>query len=178
MISRHGTRTSGASSDVTKIFREAGSGPVVTAGSVVSGLERMFMASSLWVALNSSGFWLVFEPRAHPRVGLGVLGDVADHGDRIGAGGKNLARLFELDAADRNQRNIADALFPFGDFWDALRRKAHRFQRGRKDRAERDVVGRCAQRILELFIVVGREAERQTGLADRLEVGLGEIFLA
>jgi hypothetical protein len=28
---------------VTQIFREAGSGPVVTAGSVVSGLERMFM---------------------------------------------------------------------------------------------------------------------------------------
>jgi hypothetical protein len=43
MISRNGTRTSGASSGVTQIFREAGSGPVVTAGSVVSGLERMFM---------------------------------------------------------------------------------------------------------------------------------------
>ena len=43
MISRSGTRTSGASSGVTKILREAGSGPVVTAGRVVSGLERMFM---------------------------------------------------------------------------------------------------------------------------------------
>ena len=43
MISRSGTRTSGASSGVTKIFREEGSGPVVTAGRVVSGLERMFM---------------------------------------------------------------------------------------------------------------------------------------
>ena len=44
MISRKGTRTSGASSGVTKILRDDGSGPVVTAGSVVSGLERMFMA--------------------------------------------------------------------------------------------------------------------------------------
>src|SRR5450756_202693 len=43
MISRNGTRTSGASSGVTKILRDEGSGPVVTAGSVVSGLERMFM---------------------------------------------------------------------------------------------------------------------------------------
>src|SRR6202035_5967105 len=43
MISRSGTRTSGASSGVIKILRDAGSGPVVTAGSVVSGLERMFM---------------------------------------------------------------------------------------------------------------------------------------
>src|SRR5262245_32405880 len=43
MISRSGTRRSVASSGVTKNLREAGSGPVVTAGSVVSGLERMFM---------------------------------------------------------------------------------------------------------------------------------------
>src|ERR1700733_13928400 len=43
MISRKGTRTSDASSGVIQILREAGSGPVVTAGSVVSGLERMFM---------------------------------------------------------------------------------------------------------------------------------------
>jgi hypothetical protein len=32
---------------VTKILRDEGSGPVVTAGSVVFGLERMFMGSSL-----------------------------------------------------------------------------------------------------------------------------------
>src|SRR3954469_3801166 len=44
MISRNGTRISGASSGVTKILRDDGNGPVVTAGSVVSGLERMFMA--------------------------------------------------------------------------------------------------------------------------------------
>jgi hypothetical protein len=56
MISRSGTRTSDASSGVTKILRDEGSGPVVTAGSVVSGLERMFMGSSfeflLVAALN------------------------------------------------------------------------------------------------------------------------------
>jgi hypothetical protein len=37
---------------VTKILREAGSGPVVTAGSVVSGLERMFMGSSCYSCLS------------------------------------------------------------------------------------------------------------------------------
>src|SRR5271169_5912228 len=47
MISRSGTRSSGAASGFAKILREEGSGPVVTAGSVVSGLERMFMGSSL-----------------------------------------------------------------------------------------------------------------------------------
>jgi hypothetical protein len=46
MISRSGTRRSGASSGTAKILRDEGSGPVVTAGSVVSGLERMFMGSS------------------------------------------------------------------------------------------------------------------------------------
>src|SRR5258705_4402667 len=43
MISRRGTRRSGAVSGVAKIFRDEGRGPVVTAGRVVSGLERMFI---------------------------------------------------------------------------------------------------------------------------------------
>ena len=43
MISRNGTRRSGAASGVAKIFRDEGRGPVVTAGRVVSGLERMFI---------------------------------------------------------------------------------------------------------------------------------------
>src|SRR3954466_12916520 len=47
MISRRGTRISGAASGEAKIFRDEGSGPVVTAGTVLSGLERMFMGSSL-----------------------------------------------------------------------------------------------------------------------------------
>src|SRR3954468_20953108 len=47
MISRKGTRRSGAASGEAKIFRDEGSGPVVTAGTVLSGLERMFMGSSL-----------------------------------------------------------------------------------------------------------------------------------
>src|SRR3984893_4156323 len=46
MISRKGTRRSGAASGFAKILREDGSGPVVTAGSVLSGLERVFMGSS------------------------------------------------------------------------------------------------------------------------------------
>src|ERR1700761_8086084 len=43
MISRKGTLISGAALGFAKILREEGSGPVVTAGRVVSGLERMFM---------------------------------------------------------------------------------------------------------------------------------------
>src|SRR6478672_1685952 len=61
------------------------------------------------------------EPRAYPRVGIGILRDVADDGDGIGAGGVNVRGLFELDAADRNQRDIADAALPFGDLRNALR---------------------------------------------------------
>src|ERR1700740_326253 len=57
MISRKGTRRSGAASGLAKILREEGSGPVVTAGKVVSGLERMFMRSSL-ITRCAHGRWL------------------------------------------------------------------------------------------------------------------------
>src|SRR5215469_7214308 len=103
MISRKGTRRSDAASGVAKILREDGSGPVVTAGRVVSGLERIFMASS----------------------------------------------LFYLSSF---QTNVADALLPFGDLRNALRRKAHRFQRGREDRAERDIVGLGGKRGCQFFV--------------------------
>src|SRR6266550_4024179 len=43
MISRSGTRRSGASSGVTKILREAASGPVVTAGFSSAVLMVLFM---------------------------------------------------------------------------------------------------------------------------------------
>src|SRR3982074_268300 len=43
MISRRGTRTSGASSGVTKILRDDGSGPVVTAGFSSAELMGLFM---------------------------------------------------------------------------------------------------------------------------------------
>src|ERR1700740_3472249 len=49
MISRSGTFSSGAVRGLAKILREEGSGPVVTAGRVVSGLERMFMGSSVYI---------------------------------------------------------------------------------------------------------------------------------
>src|ERR1700744_4669590 len=173
MISRSGTRISGASSGVTKILREACSGPVVTAGSVVSGLERMFMAypplnslvvqfviarsvsdeaiQSCGVILDcfaalamtvdglfirlSRGLCVLAEPLSDPRVGVGVLGDVADDGNRVGAGGKDRRGLFELDATDRDQRNVADPLLPLGDLGNPLRSKTHRLQRGRVDRS-------------------------------------------
>ncbi len=47
-----------------------------------------------------------------------------------------------------------------------------------EDRAERDVIGVGAQRGFQLGVVMGGDAERQAGVADRLEVGVGEIFLA
>ena len=122
--------------------------------------------------------WLMRQAIGDPCVRVGVLGDVGNDGDGIGAGGENLRGLLELDAADRDQRDVADALLPFGDFRNALRRKAHRFQRGRKDRPERDIVGFCAQRGCKLFVVMGGDAERQAGIADRVEVGIGEVFLA
>jgi hypothetical protein len=43
MISRRGTRTSAASSGVTKILRDEGSGPVVTAGFSSAELMALFM---------------------------------------------------------------------------------------------------------------------------------------
>ena len=67
MISRRGTRTSGASSGVTQILREAGSGPVVTAGSVVSGLERMFMVYpplNLFVIPDGPSVWALTDPES------------------------------------------------------------------------------------------------------------------
>src|SRR3954449_4695345 len=63
MISRSGTRRSGAASGEAKIFRDEGSGPVVTAGTVLSGLERMFMGSSglirMCVRLGEGGEFLL-----------------------------------------------------------------------------------------------------------------------
>ena len=55
------------------------------------------------------------EPLPDPRVRIGGAGHVGDDGDRVGAGGENLGGLLELDAADRDEGNVADALLPFGD---------------------------------------------------------------
>src|SRR5690242_11073733 len=104
MISRSGTRRSGAASGAEKILRDEGRAPVVTAGRVVSGLGRMFMAFLRFETSRcgsmridekaedgaSCGFNHLFEPGFYPRIGVGVLRDVADHGDRVRAGGINL----------------------------------------------------------------------------------------
>src|SRR5260370_408888 len=58
MISRSGTRTSGASSGVTKILRDEGSGPVVTAG------FSSAVAMGLFMVLLPSG--VVFLQRRNP----------------------------------------------------------------------------------------------------------------
>src|SRR5579872_5057234 len=154
MISRKGTRKSLAASGVAKILREEGKGPVVTAGTVVSGLERMFIWSSLQISF-SGGPGALAKPLFDPFVGVGVLGDVGNDRDRIRAGCKNLVRLLEPDAADRDQGKGADALLPLGDLRNALRREAHRLQRGRKDRTERDVIGVGGKRGLKLGVVMG-----------------------
>ena len=124
------------------------------------------MSRALWLARG--------KPVADAGIGIGVFGDVADDGDGIRAGSEDFGSLFELDAADGDQRDFTDALFPFGDARHALRRKAHGLERGREDRAERDVVGLVLERVAKLGVVVGREAERQPGGADRLDVGVGE----
>src|ERR1700722_20403052 len=113
MISRSGTRRSGAASGFAKILREEGSGPVVTAGRVVSGLERMFMVSSL--VSRSGGFGALTKPLFDPCIGVGVLGDIGNDGDGIGAGGKNGGGLFEFDAADTHTRDGAYGVIPFSD---------------------------------------------------------------
>src|SRR4051794_3820356 len=246
MISRSGTRRSGAASGEAKIFRDEGSGPVVTAGTVLSGLERMFMGSSLsslmslrvrqlrlssprrrgsstprrcgssreaaayWIARSSramttggvdglggeascglpgqaqpfppppipGGLLGQAEPLPHPRIRVGILGDVGNDGDGICARGKDLRGVLELDAADRDQRDIADALLPFRYLRNALRLEAHRFERGEEDRTQRDIIGLGGERGVKLGIVMGGDAERQAGLADRSEVGVRKVLLA
>src|SRR6185437_45193 len=106
------------------------------------------------------------QPLPHPGIGVGVLGDVGNDRDGIGAGGEDLGGLLELDAADRDQRNGTDALLPFADLRNALWREAHRFQRGREDRAECDIVGFGGERRRQLVIVMGGNAESQSRLAD------------
>src|SRR3954469_22088836 len=187
MISRSGTRISGAASGEAKIFRDEGSGPVVAAGTVLSGLERMFMGSSLisslaslrerrlqlssprrrgssipepvvgcgkaaeyWISASSRAMTVASgvraerasrgllgqaEPLPDPRIRVGILRDVGNDGDGIGARRKDLRGVFELDAADRDQRNRTDAFLPFRDLWNALRFKAPRLQGGEEDRA-------------------------------------------
>src|SRR6516165_2347425 len=101
-----------------------------------------------------------FEPGADARVRIRVLRDVADDGDRIGSGRKDLRGLFELDAADRDQRRGADTLLPFGYSRNALRPESHGLQCGRENRPECNIVRFVLQRVVEFGIIVGREAKR------------------
>src|SRR6185436_2532430 len=88
MISRSGTRRSGAASGVAKIFRDEARGPVVTAGSVVSGLERMFI---MYPPLNSVGCFRHCEERSdeaihchRTRGANGLLRFARNDGERVG----------------------------------------------------------------------------------------------
>src|SRR5207248_372714 len=100
MISRSGTRTSLAASGVTKILREAGSGPVVTAGSVLSGLERMFIWYPPFLSCCHSGH----GPRRGPIRNLDVWGEITgsrQRAPRNDGGGfvAHLMRPLHLDRA-------------------------------------------------------------------------------
>ncbi len=52
------------------------------------------------------------------------------------------------------------------------------FKRGREDRTERDVIRIGAQRGCQFLVVMGGDAERQPGIADRLQIGIDQVFLA
>src|SRR5438874_1037168 len=83
MISRSGTRTSLAASGVTKILRDEGSGPVVTAGSVVSGLGRMVIIYPPFLSVIPDGprrgpsgistLWREIPVRAAARPGMTLV---------------------------------------------------------------------------------------------------------
>ena len=81
-------------------------------------------------------------------------------------------------SADRDQRNGADAAFPFADAPEPLRRERHRLEDGRIDRPQRDIVGFERQRALELRFIVRADAELEPGPADGGDVGVVEIALA
>ena len=87
-------------------------------------------------------------------------------------------RPFDAEAADRDQRDRADAALPLADALQALRRDSHGLENRRIDRPERDVVGIELKRALKLGVVVGADAEPHAGLPDRADVGLIEIVLA
>src|SRR5690348_7103062 len=85
----------------------------VSKGEATSGglhpSRRAFRAPQDEELTASRGLRLLAQPLPHPCIGVGVLGDVGNDSDGIGAGGENVGGLFELDAADRDQRDVADA---------------------------------------------------------------------
>ena len=83
----------------------------------------------------------------------------------------------EVEAADRDQWDIADAPLPFADAREPLRRKSHHLQDRRIDRAKRDIIGLEAQRALEFRVVMRADADAQPARADRVHVGAVEIAL-
>ena len=110
--------------------------------------------------------------------GSAIERDVGDDGDDVRARGETQLRPFDVEAADRDQRDRADAALPLSDTLQALRRKSHGLENCRIDRAERDVVGIEPERAVQFGVVVGADAEPQARLADRADVGMVQIGLA
>ena len=84
---------------------------------------------------------------------------------------RHARRALQRDPADADERNVADALLPFPEAREALRREGHLLQYGRIDRAERDIVGLRRERAIKFGLVVRRDAESQPRAADRRQVG-------
>src|SRR5579872_3329868 len=110
MISRNGTRKSVAASGLTKILREEGNGPVVTAGRVVSGFWRMFMGSSLLIGVCAGFYFRHCEERqrrSNPASFRGGISGLLRFARNDGGG--NLSRVlppsFRGDAKHRT-RNL------------------------------------------------------------------------
>src|SRR6478609_8818037 len=71
---------------------------------------------------------------------IGIAQDVRHDSNGIRARREHARRTLQSNAADRDERQRADAALPFADRVQSLRREAHLFQDRRIDRTERDVI--------------------------------------
>ena len=120
----------------------------------------------------------------HPgaqRLGCGgIRQEVADHGQRIGAGGQNLESALARDASDGDQ-GASGGMGLAGQLGKPI--QAYHgvgvFLAGRgEDGAESQVVGRFGQRGGELRGVVSREAQRPPGSDEAASLRGGQVVLA
>ena len=109
---------------------------------------------------------------------IGVERDVGDDGRAIGASGKAKRRPLQTDAANGDERPLADQPLPFADALQPLRRERHRLQDGRIDRPERDIIGIERQSAIKLGMIMRADPDAQARRANALHIGAVEIALA